>query len=75
MVNTQPKEVGWIRTIEIPIVSLLLSTDGFATPMPSTALVTETAGVKTPSAIVRLEAPLGVSVKFVERTYAVPNRH
>ena len=33
--------------------------DGFATAMPATALVTETAGVKIPSARVRL----------------VPNRH
>ena len=31
-----------------------LVTDAFATAMPPTALVTETAGVKIPSAIVRL---------------------
>lgn len=36
-----------------------LATDGFATAIPATALVTETAGVKMPSAIVR----------------DVPNRH
>ena len=31
-----------------------LMTFGFATPIPATALVTETAGVRIPSAIVRL---------------------
>ena len=40
------------RTIDIGIMSLV--TDGLATAIPPTALVTETAGVKTPSAIVNL---------------------
>ena len=39
-------------TIEIGVTSL--ATDGLATAIPDTALVTETAGVKTPSASVRL---------------------
>lgn len=39
-------------TIEIGVMSP--ATDGFATAIPPTALVTDTAGVKTPSAIVRL---------------------
>jgi hypothetical protein len=30
--------------------------DGFATPIPPTALVTETAGVRIPSAIVKLRS-------------------
>ena len=45
-------QVNRIPTIEIPVISL--SADGFATAMPPTALVTEIAGVKIPSAIVRL---------------------
>ena len=40
------------RTIDIGIISLV--TNGLATAIPPTALVTETAGVKTPSAIVNL---------------------
>lgn len=44
-------------TMEIGVTSL--ATDGLATAMPATALVTETAGVKIPSA----------------RVKAVPNRH
>lgn len=43
--------------MEIPTTSL--ETDGFATAIPATALVMETAGVKTPSA----------------RVSAVPNMH
>lgn len=39
-------------TIEIGVTSLV--TEGFATAIPPTALVTDTAGVKTPSANVRL---------------------
>lgn len=39
-------------TIDIPVISL--ETEGLATAIPPTALVTETAGVKTPSASVRL---------------------
>jgi hypothetical protein len=35
------------------MISLIV--DGFATAMPPTALVTEIAGVKIPSAIVRLD--------------------
>ena len=50
-----------LPTIEIGIVSF--ETDGFATAMPPTALVTETAGVKTPSAIVRLEIVSDISTK------------
>lgn len=41
-----------IRTTEIGIMFSV--TDGLATAMPPTALVTETAGVKIPSAIVNL---------------------
>ena len=40
------------HTIEMGVTSL--ATDGFATAIPPTALVTDTAGVKTPSASVRL---------------------
>jgi hypothetical protein len=40
----------YLHTIDIP--EILFATEGFATAMPPTALVTETAGVKTPSAIV-----------------------
>ena len=36
--------------MEIPVISPC--TEGFATAIPATALVTETAGVKIPSAIV-----------------------
>ena len=45
---------SWARklTIEIPVISFV--TDSFATAIPPTALVTDTAGVKTPSAIVSL---------------------
>ena len=43
---------GRKRTMEIGTTSCV--TLGFATAIPPTALVTETAGVKTPSAIVRL---------------------
>ena len=43
--------------------------------MPPTALVTEMAGVKTPSAMVRLKIPLDFSTTVVEITHAVPNRH
>lgn len=39
-------------TIEIGVTSF--ATEGLATAMPPTALVTDTAGVKTPSASVRL---------------------
>ncbi len=38
--------------MEIGVTSA--ETDGFATAMPATALVTETAGVNMPSAIVKL---------------------
>ena len=43
--------------------------------MPPTALVTEIAGVKTPSAMVRLKNLLDIPTKVDEITYAVPNRH
>ena len=33
--------------------TMLLTIEGLATPIPDTALVTETAGVRIPSAIVR----------------------
>lgn len=49
--------------------------DGLATAIPPTALVTEMAGVKTPSAMVRLENLLDMSAKFVVGTHQVPNRH
>ena len=39
-----------IPTREIPVMSF--ATEGFATARPAAALVTETAGVSTPSAIV-----------------------
>ncbi len=39
--------------MEIPVISLM--TLGFAIAIPPTALVTETAGVNTPSAIVKLK--------------------
>jgi len=41
---------GAIPTREIPVMSF--ATEGFATARPAAALVTETAGVSTPSAIV-----------------------
>ena len=41
-----------VLTMEIGVTSL--PTDGFATAIPETALVTDTAGVNTPSASVRL---------------------
>lgn len=41
-----------MRTIEMGATSLM--TDGLATAMPATALVTDTAGVKIPSARVKL---------------------
>lgn len=41
------------RTMDMGIISLL--TDGFAMAIPPTALVTETAGVNIPSAIVKLD--------------------
>lgn len=41
-----------MRTIEMDATSLM--TDGLATAMPATALVTDTAGVKIPSARVKL---------------------
>ena len=70
---TSAQDVGRTPTIEIGIISLL--TDGFATAMPPTALVTETAGVKTPSARVRLENLSDVSAKVIGITHEVPNRH
>ena len=54
--STLIHKVGWILTIEIAVISLIA--DGFATAMPPTALVTEIAGVKIPSAIVRLNKTL-----------------
>ena len=45
-------KMDWIPTIEIAVISC--EADGLATAMPPTALVTEIAGVKTPSAMVRL---------------------
>jgi hypothetical protein len=45
-------KMGRIPTIEIAVISC--EADGLATAMPPTALVTEIAGVKTPSAMVRL---------------------
>ena len=41
-----------LRTMDMGVTSL--PTDGFATAIPETALVTETAGVKTPSTRVKL---------------------
>jgi len=41
---------GEILTREIPVMSLAV--EGFATAIPAAALVTETAGVSTPSAMV-----------------------
>ena len=40
--------------IKIDIGTMWLETEGFATSMPATAEVIETAVVKTPSAMVRL---------------------
>jgi hypothetical protein len=42
----------YVLTIEIGMMSW--TTEGFATPIPPTALVTETAGVNIPSAMVKL---------------------
>lgn len=70
---TRAHKVGWIPTIEIAVISF--EADGLATAMPPTALVTEIAGVKTPSAMVRLKNLLDISTKVVEITHAVPNRH
>jgi hypothetical protein len=53
-------------------------TDGFATPIPATALVTDTAGVKIPSAMVKLGNILGSAnfhINIADWAYAVPNRH
>jgi hypothetical protein len=41
-----------VHTMEIGVISAI--TEGFAMPIPPTALVTETAGVNIPSAIVKL---------------------
>jgi hypothetical protein len=60
-------------TIEIAVTSF--EADGLETAMPPTALVTEIAGVKIPSAMVRLEILLDIPTKFVEITHEVPNRH
>ena len=42
------------RMLTIEIATMSEATSGFATAIPPTALVTETAGVNTPSASVRL---------------------
>ena len=52
--------------------------DGLATAMPPTALVTEIAGVKTPSAMVRLvvnNIKLDIPTKADKITHEVPKRH
>jgi hypothetical protein len=41
-----------IQTREIPTISSAAPREGFATAIPPAALVTETAGVRTPSAMV-----------------------
>ena len=68
-------EIGRIPTIEIAVMSC--AADGLATAMPPTALVTEIAGVKTPSAMVRLvnNIKLDIPTKADKITHEVPKRH
>lgn len=56
----------WNITMEIPVMSL--TTLGFAIAIPPTALVTETAGVNTPSAIVKLKYYEHLGCRFNEKT-------
>jgi hypothetical protein len=49
-VRSSGRNGGMIPTREIPVMSLARL--GFTTAIPAAALVTETAGVRTPSAIV-----------------------